>query len=176
MDTESSQLAVLAEALGKALQDRGQTMTAAESCTGGWIAKAVTDIPGSSGWFECAFVTYGNEAKQAMLGVKAATLAEHGAVSEQTVREMVLGALARSRADFAVAVSGIAGPAGGSAEKPIGTVWFAWAARDGEPMTRRVQFGGDREAVRLQSVVAALGGFMSLLAGQQPGGAGQETP
>jgi nicotinamide-nucleotide amidase len=168
MDKASSQLAVLAEALGKALQDRGQTMTAAESCTGGWIAKAVTDIPGSSSWFECAFVTYSNEAKQAMLGVRASTLAEHGAVSEATVREMVLGALERSGADFAVAVSGVAGPAGGSAEKPIGTVWFAWAVRGGEPITRRVQFSGDREAVRLQSVVAALGGFMSLLAGEQP--------
>jgi nicotinamide-nucleotide amidase len=173
MDTESRQLAVLAEALGKALLEQDLTMSAAESCTGGWIAKAVTDIPGSSGWFDRAFVTYSNAAKQEMLGVDPGTLAEHGAVSEATVLEMVAGALERSRADLAVAVSGVAGPAGGSAEKPVGTVWFAWARRGGEPVVRRVHFQGDREAVRLQAVVAALGGFMSLLADEPLPSAGR---
>jgi nicotinamide-nucleotide amidase len=173
MDTESRQLAVLAEALGKALLERGLTMSAAESCTGGWIAKAVTDIPGSSGWFDRGFVTYSNEAKQEMLGVDPGTLAEHGAVSEATVLEMVSGALERSRADLAVAVSGVAGPAGGSAEKPVGTVWLAWARCGGQAVARHVRFDGDREAVRLQAVVAALGGFMSLLADEPVAPAGR---
>lgn len=166
MNTESSQLAVLAQAVGDVLRERGLVMCTAESCTGGWIAKTVTDIPGSSEWFDRAFVTYSNAAKQDMLGVDERTLDEHGAVSEAAVLEMVTGALARSPADLAVAVSGVAGPTGGSAAKPVGTVWFAWARIGAEPVARRVQFQGDREAVRLQAVVAALGGLISLLADQ----------
>ena len=130
-------------------------MATAESCTGGLIAGAITDVAGSSGWFDRGFVTYSNEAKIEMLGVQADTLAAHGAVSEATAAEMAAGALARSRADLAVAVTGVAGPDGGSAAKPVGTVCFAWA-RAGEPVaTATRHFPGDREAVRAATVCAA---------------------
>lgn len=133
----------------------------AESCTGGWIAKVCTDLPGSSRWFECSYVTYSNDAKIRDLGVSARTLSEHGAVSEATVREMAAGALRVSRADVSVAVSGIAGPDGGSAEKPVGTVWLCVGRRstestDVELLTEGQLFGGDREAVRRASVRLAL--------------------
>ncbi len=138
-------------------------MVSAESCTGGWIAKAMTDVPGSSGCFERAFVTYSNAAKREMLGVAAATLDSHGAVSEQVVREMVQGALARSHASVAVAVSGIAGPDGGSEDKPVGTVWLAWAGRGMDTVVSRERFSGDREAVRYRSTIAALQGVLNLI-------------
>ena len=120
--------------LAHRLVERGVMLVAAESCTGGWLAKACTDLPGSSAWFERGFVTYTNEAKQEMLGVTAETLQAHGAVSEPTVAEMAAGALAHSRAQISVSISGIAGPGGGSEEKPVGTVCFGWALEGSEPV------------------------------------------
>ena len=159
----TEELETLAQTLGQQLQAAGLMLATAESCTGGWIAKVVTDIPGSSGWLDRGFVTYSNAAKREMLGVAVATLERHGAVSEAVVREMALGALARSQARVAVAVSGIAGPGGGSAEKPVGTVCLAWALPGREPVTRRECFDGDREAVRRQTVRRALEGLIGLL-------------
>ncbi|MCZ6412924.1 nicotinamide-nucleotide amidase, partial [Cronobacter sakazakii] len=130
--------------------------TTAESCTGGWVAKMITDIAGSSAWFERGFVTYSNEAKQQMIGVDGATLEAHGAVSEPVVRQMALGALNAAAATWAVSVSGIAGPDGGSAQKPVGTVWFGIANDQGEVRTYLQNFSGDREAVRRQATVFAL--------------------
>ncbi|MGD8378611.1 MAG: nicotinamide-nucleotide amidase [Gammaproteobacteria bacterium] len=153
-------MAVLAERVGRTLEQRGLRLATAESCTGGWIAKTLTDTPGSSAWFERGFVTYSNEAKQDMLGVSGRTLAEHGAVSETTAGEMARGALARSRAEMAVAVTGIAGPEGGSADKPVGTVWLAWAGPGDTLETTRVLLQGDREAVRRQTVELALKGVV----------------
>ena len=158
-----NQLNEFAQQLVDRLTERGLKMTAAESCTGGWIAKAVTDIAGSSNCFDRGFVTYSNEAKREMLGVQAETLEVHGAVSEATVREMVQGALTHSRAAVTVAVSGIAGPGGGTPEKPVGTVWFAWAREEGTVVVRCEQFSGDREAVRRQAVVLALQGLLDLV-------------
>jgi len=158
-----SQLYSLAEQVGRALRARGLMLATAESCTGGWIAEAVTMVPGSSEWFERGFITYTYIAKREMLGVTGDTLGTHGAVSEQTVREMAQGAIARSRAQVAVAVSGVAGPSGGTVEKPAGTVCFAWFARDRAAQTATQHFAGDREAVRKQSVVHALEGVLRLL-------------
>ncbi len=142
----------------------GQTLklVTAESCTGGWIAKCITDVPGSSAWFDRGFVTYSNAAKMEMLGVRSETLARFGAVSEETVREMATGALVCSRAQVAVAVSGIAGPTGGTPEKPVGTVWLAWQLEGQAALTRLCRFEGDREAVRYQAVAAALQGIIEL--------------
>ncbi len=153
----------LAKEVGAALKAHGMTLATAESCTGGGIAQALTDISGSSAWFERGFVTYANVAKVEMLGVRQATLEAHGAVSEATVREMAVGALQHSHADMALAVSGIAGPTGGTPEKPVGTVWFAWAARDGEVHARLHRLSGDRAAIRDQSVRIALRGALDLL-------------
>lgn len=146
----------LSRRIGEQLVQRQATVTAAESCTGGWIAKVFTDINGSSAWFAQGFVTYSNQAKQQMVGVQADTLARHGAVSEETVREMATGARRTAAAEYGIAVSGIAGPEGGTADKPVGTVWFAIAGPDGDVLTRRRVFAGDREAVRRQSVAFAL--------------------
>lgn len=156
-------LETLAVRVGALLYDRGSSLVTAESCTGGWIAKAVTDVAGSSGWFERGFVTYGNAAKIELLGVTETTLTTHGAVSRETVAEMAAGALRRSRADVAVAVSGIAGPDGGTPAKPVGTVWISWAVRNGRTLSRRFAFAGDREAVRRQAVIAALEGLVDVL-------------
>lgn len=156
----------LSEKVGAALKAGNLMMAAAESCTGGWIGQAVTMVPGSSKWFDRGFVTYTNEAKQEMLGVGAETLKEFGAVSEQTVREMAAGVLARSRAQVAVAVSGIAGPDGGSPKKPVGTVMLAWGEKGGTIASRTMHFAGDRDAVRRQTVIAALEGIVSLLDGK----------
>lgn len=150
------ELYALAERAGEVLKARGLMATTAESCTGGWIAEALTMIAGSSAWFERGFVTYTNDAKREMLGVQAATLEQHGAVSEPVVREMVAGALAASRAGVAVAVSGVAGPAGGTPAKPVGTVCLAWGGKNFAPMSETQHFAGDREAVRRQSVLRAL--------------------
>jgi len=146
--------------LGERLASRGERLCTAESCTGGWIGQAVTSVSGSSAWFDSGFVTYSNEAKMKMLGVKAGTLDRYGAVSAETVREMAAGALAGSRADWAVAVSGVAGPDGGTADKPVGLVWLAWMRRGSEPQTRRFLFDGDRDTVRLKSVEAAVEGLL----------------
>ncbi|MBI6547607.1 nicotinamide-nucleotide amidase [Xenorhabdus lircayensis] len=145
--------------LGKRLKQKKLSVTCAESCTGGWIAKMITDIVGSSAYFNRGFVTYSNDAKHEMLGVSLASLAQFGAVSEQVVKEMAAGALKVAKANFAVAVSGIAGPDGGSEEKPIGTVWFGFAFHvDGsiQTVTYRQYFAGDRNAVRLQAVIFSL--------------------
>jgi nicotinamide-nucleotide amidase len=141
----------------------GLRLAVAESCTGGWLAKVVTDLPGSSAWLDRGFVTYSNAAKQEMLGVGVETLAAQGAVSEPVVAEMALGALAHSHAQVAVAISGVAGPGGGSPEKPVGTVCLAWAWPEGRIETRRFHFDGDRDAVRRRSVQAALDGLIERL-------------
>ena len=155
----------LAADVGSALKSRGLALATAESCTGGWIGEAVTAVPGSSDWYERGFITYTNVAKREMLGVTADTLEKFGAVSEETVKAMVVGALANSHAQIAVAVSGIAGPAGGTPAKPLGTVCIAWGQRDGDPYAETRYFTGDREAVRRQSVECALAGVLALLSG-----------
>lgn len=142
--------------LGHALSAQGWQLATAESCTGGWIAEAVTATAGSSAWFDRGFVTYSNAAKVDMLGVNEATLTKHGAVSEATVTEMARGAIAHSRADISVAVSGIAGPGGGSADKPVGMICLGWARRLGPSHSQTLYLTGDREAVRRQTVIAAL--------------------
>ncbi len=140
---------------GRLLSGKRLLMAAAESCTGGWIAKVMTDVPGASAWFERGFVTYSNQSKVDILGVRADTLEYFGAVSEQVVLQMAEGALLHSRADVSVAVSGVAGPGGGSRHKPVGTVWMAWA--DGNTVfAERCWFAGDREQVRRQTVIHAL--------------------
>jgi len=150
----------MSERIGAVLVGRGEKLATAESCTGGWIAKCLTDVAGSSEWFERGFVTYSNQAKQEMLGVNDATLIAGGAVSEATVAEMVQGALCHSTAQCALAVSGIAGPGGGTAEKPVGLVWFAWKRVGGRCRSHRQIFEGDREAVRVQAVQTALQGVL----------------
>jgi nicotinamide-nucleotide amidase len=150
----------LAQQLGAQLLARGEFLTAAESCTGGWLAQSVTAIAGSSGWFDRGFVTYSNAAKVDMLGVAETTLERHGAVSEATARAMAQGALDHSRADWSVAITGIAGPSGGSREKPVGTVCFAWASKEGGCEAQTCLFAGDRAEVREQSVRHALRGLI----------------
>ena len=154
----------LAEQVGDRLRANRHTMCTAESCTGGWIAKMITDIPGCSDWFECGVAAYSYEAKQALLGVRPETLTQHGAVSRETVLEMVSGALIASGATMAVAVTGIAGPTGGTREKPVGEVWIGWKQRNRYPIARVFHFAGDREAVRRQTVAAALLGLLELSA------------
>jgi nicotinamide-nucleotide amidase len=154
----------LAIRVGRRLKAKKRRLVSAESCTGGWVAQAVTSIAGSSAWFERGFVTYSNAAKRELLGVKAATLRKYGAVSEETAREMARGALARSKGNLALAVTGIAGPGGGSPQKPVGTVCFAWIYKNAlRSETRR--FSGNREGVRRKSVVRALEGVLESLAG-----------
>jgi len=153
----------LAGRIGARMKERKLKLATAESCTGGWIAQALTSVAGSSEWFERGFVTYSNEAKRELLGVRPHTLSRHGAVSRETAKEMAAGALARSRAQVAVAVTGVAGPGGGTKAKPVGTVCFAWSRKRGavESVTRHFQ--GGRERVRLQSVVFALKGLLERL-------------
>jgi nicotinamide-nucleotide amidase len=162
---DDNAIATLAEALVGELIEAELTVATAESCTGGWIAKSLTDIAGSSDAFGYGFVSYSNAAKGDMLGVSAQTLEQAGAVSEPAVREMAAGAIAASGADLAVAVSGIAGPTGGSADKPVGTVWFAWAERGGDDPVIRVEvrrFDGERDKVRAQTVILALQGLREI--------------
>ena len=158
-----AQLREQAQALGERLRAAHDALVTAESCTGGWIAKCLTDIAGSSDWFDSGMVVYSYEAKQALLGVRPQTLEQHGAVSRETVIEMVSGALVNSGASVAVAVTGIAGPGGGSADKPVGTVWVAWKRRGGYARAQAFQFDVDREAVRRQTVDRALAGVAELL-------------
>jgi nicotinamide-nucleotide amidase len=163
MPRESSELLALSARLGAALQARGWKLVTAESCTGGWVAQAVTAVAGSSAWFDRGYVTYSDCAKREELNVAEHTLTEFGAVSEQTAREMARGALHKSGADIAVAVSGVAGPGGGTPQKPVGTVCIAWALRGNEESHAATQvFGGDRTQVREQSVIAALQGLLRL--------------
>lgn len=165
LDPPSEQaLYELACRVGDGLRAKGWQLATAESCTGGWIAKLITDRAGSSAWFDRGFVTYSNSAKQTMLGVREETLRAHGAVSAATVTAMVEGALRNSVAQVAVAVSGIAGPAGGTDEKPVGTVWFAWGISDGPVATRRELYAGTRDEVRRRAVDRALRGVIELLA------------
>ena len=164
--TDEAPIRELSQDLVGALTAAGKTVTTAESCTGGWIAKAITDVPGSSAVFAYGVVSYSNGAKETLLGVDSRSLADNGAVSEKTVKGMAEGALRLSGADMSVAVSGIAGPDGGSDEKPLGTVWFGWSQRSGETLTTDTEdrcFDGDRDAVRLQSVIHALRGIQDRL-------------
>jgi nicotinamide-nucleotide amidase len=154
-------LQALSERVGAVLSERSLTLATAESCTGGWVAQVITHTAGSSAWFERGFVTYANEAKVEMLGVAPETLAIHGAVSEQTAAEMAVGALSRSRALISLAITGIAGPAGGSPGKPVGTVCFGWCSRGDEAQTERRQFLGNREEIRRQAVVYVLTGLLA---------------
>jgi len=157
----------LAERLGAELKARGLMIATAESCTGGWVAEAITAVPGSSAWFERGFVTYTYISKREMLGVASDTLGRHGAVSEPTVQEMVAGALERSHAQVALAVSGTAGPSGGTPEKPVGTVCFAWGMTGVAPRSETRHYAGSREDVRRQSVIHALNGALALLSEQK---------
>ncbi len=156
-------LHALSQQLGERMRAAHHRLVTAESCTGGWIAKTVTDIAGSSDWFDCGLAAYSYEAKQALLGVRPETLEKFGAVSRETVLEMVSGALVHSGATLAVAVTGIAGPGGGTPDKPVGSVWIAWKQRGGYPEARLFHFDGDREAVRRRTVAAALEGLAGLL-------------
>ncbi|MGH8147170.1 MAG: CinA family protein [Rhodanobacteraceae bacterium] len=158
-------LLALAVGVGDALRDRGEMLATAESCTGGWIAKLVTDIAGSSAWFQGGAVTYSNNLKQALLGVTATTLERHGAVSRECALEMVAGALARLDASIAIAVTGVAGPSGGTPDKPVGTVWIAWQPRGAAACVEVFHFDGDRDAVRRQTVARALEGIQKILTG-----------
>jgi len=149
--------------LARRMEDRGWRLATAESCTGGWVAKVLTDRAGSSRWFECGYVTYSNASKARLLGVSSLTLESYGAVSEATVREMAAGACRAAGVDCAVAISGVAGPGGGTPDKPVGTVWLAWAAADGELVSRCFLWAGDREAVRRQAVAESLLGLLMIL-------------
>lgn len=153
----------LADKVGKELKARGAKLATAESCTGGWLAQAVTGVAGSSEWFDCGFVSYSNRAKEKMLGVKAQTLETNGAVSEPVVAEMAEGALKNSEANIAVAISGIAGPGGGTEDKPVGTVWLAWAIQGHPTVTCLSFFSGDRNEIREQAVEQALEGILAYM-------------
>ncbi|MGH8271472.1 MAG: CinA family protein [Gammaproteobacteria bacterium] len=161
MDIDDRALGALAKAVAVRLGKDGRSLAAAESCTGGWIAKCLTDIPGSSQWFRAGFVVYSNAAKTALLGIPEALVAECGAVSEAVARAMAEGTLRTAAADWAVAVTGIAGPDGGTAEKPVGTVWFAWAVRGAATRSALEYFEGGREAIRRAAVARALEGLLT---------------
>lgn len=156
-------LVKLATQLGQSLQKRGDMLALAESCTGGMVSAAVTDIAGSSAWFDRGFITYSNAAKQEMLNVSEKTLAQHGAVSEETALAMALGALENSQAHIAASITGIAGPTGGSADKPVGTVCFAWVNKKGLTITATKHYTGNREAVRQQAATQSISGLLDHL-------------
>ena len=158
-----AQLAEISRCVGESLLRLNFKLVTAESCTGGWLAQVVTHTAGSSAWFDRGFVTYANDAKVEMLGVHGETIRHHGAVSLETVAEMAAGALVNSNAMISLAVSGVAGPSGGSPDKPVGTVCFAWCKLGDEPQTERHHFDGDRESVRHQAVVCALEGLLARL-------------
>lgn len=161
MSARAADPAACVAALADQLLLRGEWLAVAESCTGGWLAQELTALAGSSQWFERGFVTYSNAAKRELLGVPEDTLTAHGAVSEATVRAMALGVLARAPVDWSVAISGVAGPAGGSPEKPVGTVCLAWAGKASGCEVQTCHFAGDREAVRRQAVLHALHGLLA---------------
>lgn len=158
-----AELARLAVELGAVLRRKRLKLAVAESCTGGWVAKCVTDVAGSSQWFDRGFVAYTNRAKQDLLGVTPQGLLQFGAVSAQVAKEMAEGALLRSNADAALGITGIAGPDGGSPDKPVGTVWFGWAVRGQPAETRQMRFDGDRDMVRRAAVAAALTRMIELV-------------
>ncbi|VAW54133.1 Nicotinamide-nucleotide amidase [hydrothermal vent metagenome] len=163
MESPEQKLSELAEQLGQCMTAKNMKLASAESCTGGWLAKIITDISGSSVWFSCSVVSYSNEAKQSLLDVSNNTLETFGAVSAETVREMTEGLFLRTEADVAVSISGIAGPNGGSADKPVGLVWLSWGKR-GEPIfSESFNFKGDRVQVRKASVKQALNCLLDLL-------------
>jgi len=166
LDNSMKNLLESVKELAQLLQKHNQKLTTAESCTGGQLASVLTSIPGSSAWFERGFVTYSNESKQEMLGVSNKIIAEQGAVSEQTAMAMTQGALEHSHAEWSVAITGIAGPDGGTAEKPVGTVWIAWQQINQPPMAKHYQFSGGRIAVRTQVVEESLVVLMELLRGE----------
>lgn len=168
MSPSDQELRDLAEQLGECMMSKGMKLAAAESCTGGWLAKIITDIPGSSSWFVASVVSYSNDAKHSLLDVSADTLTEFGAVSGDTVLEMSDGLFAHTDADVAVSISGIAGPGGGSEDKPVGLVWLSWGKRDKSVLANPFNFDGDREDVRRQSVKQALENLLELL-GCPPG-------
>lgn len=159
----ASSLLQLSSLLGEKLLANSWRVATAESCTGGGIAAAITAVAGSSSWFEYGIVSYANSAKEKLLQVNSQTLLEHGAVSQAVVEQMVAGALRMSGADIAVAVSGVAGPSGGTAEKPVGTVWFAWGLASGEIHSKCFHFVGDRSSVQSQAVAQGLTGLLKLL-------------
>jgi nicotinamide-nucleotide amidase len=163
MTFDQSSLEALAGRVGAVLLESGGVLATAESCTGGWVSQCLTSVAGSSAWFERGFVTYSNTAKREMLGVEEATLAAHGAVSQPVAVAMAEGALARSRADWALAITGIAGPDGGAPGKPVGTVCFAWSARETGTSVETRHFSGDRRAIRAQAVARALAGLLERL-------------
>jgi nicotinamide-nucleotide amidase len=156
-------LAELSTAVGTALSRRKLMLACAESCTGGWVSEIITAMPGSSEWFERGFVTYSNAAKQEMLGVEEERLAQYGAVSEETARAMAQGALARSHAQIALAITGIAGPGGGSSGKPVGTVCFAWCGMEASVTSETQHFSGTREEIRRLAAMHALNGLLAVL-------------
>jgi nicotinamide-nucleotide amidase len=163
--TTDTELQRLATKVGAYLLDSERRLVTAESCTGGWIGKVLTDVPGSSRWYLGGVISYSNTLKQSLLGVLPSTLARHGAVSGETAREMAIGALETLGGHIAIAVTGIAGPDGAQPDKPVGTVWFGWAWHAGDAIETRLQietFAGDREAVRRQSVARALTGLLTL--------------
>ena len=158
-----AQLVELSQQIALALTKNDLTLATAESCTGGWVAQVITHTPGSSGWFDRGFITYSNDAKVEMLGVDPEVIARYGAVSQETAADMAAGALVNSNAMISLAVSGVAGPSGGSPDKPVGTVCFAWCKLGDEPQTERHHYAGDREFVRHQAVVCALEGLLARL-------------
>ena len=158
------QLEAAAQLLGGKLREQGRQLVTAESCTGGWIAQTATAIPGSSAWFDRGYVTYSNRAKMEVLAVPETVLVKHGAVSTQTAAAMAAGAIGASGVDVSVAVTGVAGPDGGTPDKPVGMVCFGWCLRGADPVTRVVQFDGDRQSVRAQTVAMALDGLLELIA------------
>ncbi|PCJ88973.1 MAG: damage-inducible protein CinA [Thiotrichaceae bacterium] len=164
MQSSEQELTKLAVQLGQCMTAKSMTLAAAESCTGGWLAKIITDIPGSSAWFSCSVVSYSNEAKQSLLGVSEDALETFGAVSAETVREMSEGLFLRTQASVAVSISGIAGPDGGSEDKPVGLVWLSWGKHDESLFAESFNFEGGREQVRLASVKQALTCLLDLLA------------
>lgn len=163
INNHHSQLQTLVETLAQKMISGNLKLASAESCTGGWLAKVVTDLAGSSHWFECALVTYSNQSKQGLLGVDSHLLDQHGAVSQPVVKAMVLGLLERCNANIGVSISGIAGPGGGSEQKPVGTVWIAWATPGQLSQATQFNFEGDRSQIRLQAVFEALSGVQRLI-------------
>jgi nicotinamide-nucleotide amidase len=169
LEQKRKMISTLAQSLGELLQGTHAMVATAESCTGGWVSEAITEVPGCSEWFDRGFVTYSNQAKKDMLGVKASSLERNGAVSEKVVCEMAKGALKHSKGTYALAISGVAGPTGGTDEKPVGTVWFAWASRQGVECSQMF-FDGDRQDIRASAVLFALQGLNTRIRGWRDAG------